>query len=340
MILFAVAIAALAAALTWVMARWRVLIDVPGPRSSHAAPTPRGGGVGIVVASAAGAVALGAGGHLPGLGEPAAIGLMAGSVVVAVAGLADDIRIMSSAFKLAVQALAAAIAVAAGLVVDTLYLPFVGPVELGPAGTVLTMLWFVGLTNAFNFMDGLDGLAGITAALAGAFLALAGLALGQASVSLLALVLAAASLGFLAFNFPPARVFMGDVGSQFLGFAFAGLGVLIARDDPTGTLVLIVPLLLLHFIFDTAFTWARRLARGEKLTAAHRSHLYQLLNQSGFSHRRVTLLHAGLTAAQGLGALLFVAIAPAGRPAVVAAFALVQAIYALYVLRRAGAGAA
>ena len=93
-------------------------------------------------------------------------------------------------------------------------------------------------------------------------------------VAVLSLLLAAASAGFLALNFPPARIFMGDVGSQFLGFAFAALGVLLARSDSTGTIILIVPLLLFHFVFDTAFTVLRRLAAAAKTSRPHIGHIF------------------------------------------------------------------
>jgi UDP-GlcNAc:undecaprenyl-phosphate GlcNAc-1-phosphate transferase len=108
-------------------------------------------------------------------------------------------------------------------------------------------------------------------------------------------VLLAGAAGFLVFNFPPARIFMGDVGSAFLGFTFATLAVIGASLDLGHLSFYIVPLLLFHFIFDTAFTFLRRLSRGEKVHLAHRTHLYQLLNGLGYSHRAVSLFHYGLT---------------------------------------------
>ena len=111
--------------------------------------------------------------------------------------------------------------------------------------------------------------------------------------------MAASAAGFLLFNFPKARLFMGDVGSQFIGFAFAALAVIAAEIDASRTSFLVVPLLFFNFIFDTIFTLLRRALRGEDITQAHRTHLYQLLNRIGWSHVQVSLLHFLMTALQG-----------------------------------------
>jgi UDP-GlcNAc:undecaprenyl-phosphate GlcNAc-1-phosphate transferase len=332
-LLFALLFGGLAAAIAWAMARWAVLVDVPNARSSHVRPTPRGGGLGIFVAFAAGLLVLAAGSEAPMLELPAFIGFAAGAAIMGMAGLADDIRTMSFATKLATSWAASALAIAAGIVITVIYIPGIGPVELGAFGYVLTLLWLVGLTNAFNFMDGLDGLAGGTAVIAAAFLCVVAVLLGEPAVAMLALLLAGTSAGFLALNFPPARIFMGDVGSQFLGFAFAALGVLLAQADTTGTIVLVVPLLLFHFLFDTGFTALRRWKRGENLAAAHRSHLYQLLNRSGLSHRQVAAGHYLMAIVHGLVALWFIGAAPSQRWLVFLVLFAGQAAYAAVSLR-------
>ena len=339
-LLFLLGLAALSAAIAWAMARWRLIVDVPNARSSHVRPTPRGGGLGILIAFGAGLLFAEGGAFLR---DPAFLGVALGAVIAGLAGLADDIRGLSYAMKLGGQAAAAILAIALGAVVETLDLPGLGPVSLGVFGPVLTFFWLVGLTNAYNFMDGLDGLAGGTAMLAGALLAAAALLAGAPGVAALALLLTAASAGFLVLNLPPARIFMGDVGSQFLGFAFAGLGVLLARDDATGTLILVVPLLLFHFLFDTIFTALRRTLNGENPTAAHRGHLYQLLNRAGLSHRCVALTHGALVVLQGLGALWLVGAAPQARWLAFAPFLVLQAAYAATafgLFRRASKGTA
>jgi UDP-GlcNAc:undecaprenyl-phosphate/decaprenyl-phosphate GlcNAc-1-phosphate transferase len=330
-LLIAFACGLLAAAVTWAMARRAVLVDVPNARSSHVRPTPRGGGLGILLAFAVGLVGVRILADLPD--EPRVIGFVTGAILMGIAGLADDIRAMSFATKLVAQIIASALAMVGGLVIGVFYVPGIGAVELGGFGYVVTLLWLIGLTNAFNFMDGLDGLAGGTAAIAGLFLCAVALLLGDPVVGVFSLLLAAASAGFLALNFPPARIFMGDVGSQFLGFAFAALGVLLARSDSTGTIILIVPLLLFHFVFDTAFTVLRRLRRRENLAVAHRSHLYQLLNRSGLSHRHVAGAHYAMAAIHGCVALWFIGAAPSQRWLVFVALLTAQGAYAAVSLR-------
>lgn len=309
------------------MARFRVLVDTPNERSSHKRPTPRGGGIGLVIGALAG-------GAIVAAPAPETMGLAIGAAIAAIAGLADDRKAQGPLVKFGAQFLAAFIAMGSGLVFDRVALPVFGAVELGLAGTAITLLWFVGLTNAYNFMDGLDGLAGATGTVAAIFLGLAALMMGLDGTAKLAFVLAAACFGFLIVNKPPARVFMGDVGSQFLGFAFAGLGVLAARDDPSGLAFWLVPLLLLHFLFDTIFTAARRALAGENVLAAHRTHLYQRLNQAGFAHGRVALFLAAMAAIQGNAALW---LGQAPWPALLAPF-LLQLVYAYWVTGRSRSG--
>ena len=308
------------------MARWRILVDRPNARSSHSLPTPRGGGVGLVAGT------LLAGAWL-GLPVAAASGIAAGAAIAATAGLADDARAQGAYVKFGAQFCAAALAMVGGAVFDVVHVPGIGPVSLGALGVPLTFLWFVGLTNAYNFMDGLDALAAgtglVAAGFAGLFLSLA----GHGESAALAFVLAAACAGFLPLNLPRARIFMGDVGSQFLGFCFAGLGVLAANAEADGRLFWLVPILLMHFMFDTLATALRRAANGENVLAAHRSHLYQRLNQSGVSHGRVAALLAAMATAQGVAAFW---LPTSVHGALLAAFG-VQLVYAAFVLSRAKA---
>jgi UDP-GlcNAc:undecaprenyl-phosphate GlcNAc-1-phosphate transferase len=334
LVAYCAAVAVIAAVVTYAVARLRLFLDQPNARSSHKIAVPRSGGLGIVTASVLGVAVLATIGHPALFREPPFLGALAGGLISAAGGLADDIRARSFRFKLAVQVAAAAVAMASGLVVDRLYVPGIGPVELGIAGPALTFVWMIGLTNAYNFMDGIDGLAGGTAVTAAAFLAFAAVAAGAANEATIACTIAVASLGFLIFNLPPARIFMGDVGSQFLGFVFAALGVLIARTDATGTLALLTPLLLFHFIFDTLVTAARRWWRGEKVTQGHRSHLYQRLAHSGFGHGRTTAVLCAIAAVQGAGALWMVQARVELRPLVFVPALLVQIIYMLAVQRR------
>jgi UDP-N-acetylmuramyl pentapeptide phosphotransferase/UDP-N-acetylglucosamine-1-phosphate transferase len=153
----------------------------------------------------------------------------------------------------------------------------------------------VGLTNAFNFMEGSDGIAGITAAAVAAGIAVAAAACGVGTVAVIAAAFAGASLGFLASNWQPARIFMGDVGSAFCGFLLAVLPLAV-RADVVPEVLPVAALALWPFIFDTSLTLLRRLRAGENIFQAHRSHLYQRLVIAGWSHRAVASLYGGLAA--------------------------------------------
>jgi UDP-N-acetylmuramyl pentapeptide phosphotransferase/UDP-N-acetylglucosamine-1-phosphate transferase len=158
---------------------------------------------------------------------------------------------------------------------------------------VLGVLWIVAFVNAFNFMDGIDGIAGAQALVAGLGWTALGAALGDGAVRALGIVIAGSAAGFLLLNWSPARIFMGDGGSSFLGYLLAG--VPLAAQD---TLGVAVPAFFIvwPFLFDTAVTLVRRAARGENLMQAHRNHLYQRLTQSGWTHARVASLYGGLSA--------------------------------------------
>jgi UDP-GlcNAc:undecaprenyl-phosphate GlcNAc-1-phosphate transferase len=320
-------------ALAAAMARGRFLMDHPNARSSHVDPTPRGGGIGIVVGVIGASLTAWLLSTTPI--EPI-LTVLAGATIVGVAGLADDIRAMRFLVKLAIQLVAALLCVASGPRVETILLPGLGSIELGWMGAVVAVLWLVGLTNAFNFMDGLDGLAGASAMVAGLALGALALLLGASAVGLAAGLVAMAAWGFLVVNRPPARVFMGDVGSQFLGFLFAGLGLVLASGDKTGLTVLIVPLLFFHFLFDTAITLARRWRAGERVTAAHRSHLYQRLQKSGWTHGAVSGLLAAMAAIQGALAYGLARAAEARGLWAFAAALAPQLAYAFFVTRREG----
>ena len=295
--------AAVAAVASWALvgvvrraALRRGVLDVPNERSSHTAPTPRGGGLALAVC-AAGAWALAVAAGAPGR---AVVGLGLPALAVAALGGADDVRPLGAGLRLAVQAAAAAVAVWALGPWPGVAVPGLGVVPLGAAGGVAAGLWVVGLTNVYNFMDGIDGIAGLQAAVAGAAWAAVGALGGGLVAGWTGAAVGGAALGFLVHNWAPARVFMGDVGSAFLGFTFAALALV--GDDPR------VPLAALAFVwpfaFDGGYTLARRLVRGENVFRAHRSHVYQRLVVAGASHRAVAALYgvlAAASAAAGLG---------------------------------------
>ncbi len=157
-------------------------------------------------------------------------------------------------------------------------------------------------------MDGLDGLAAGTAIICGVFLCIISFSQGSNFVYIISYALIAGSAGFFIFNFPRAKLFMGDVGSTTLGFIFASLAVIGASSDQGHLSLFIVPLLLLSFIYDASFTFIRRLLKGENVFQAHKTHLYQLLNQLGFSHVKVSCLYFIFAIFHGFGAFWILSI--------------------------------
>lgn len=312
------------------------VLDVPNDRSSHDRPIPRIGGVAVVTAYMLGLAALYAFDGAAFDGASYLIVFVAASLGIAAVGLLDDLgRLSAAKTKFAAQFAAAVVLVLAGVSFRSVSIPVLGPVDLGVWGGVLTVFWLVALTNSVNFMDGLNGLAGGTALVAAIFLGAVTLGQGASLVPLLSFVLVPAILGFLVFNFPRASLFMGDVGSQFIGFVFAALAVVAAEHDAVRTSLLVVPLLYFHFIFDTFFTFMRRLFAGENVTRAHRSHLYQLLNRSGYGHVAVSGLHIGMTVLQGIGALVMVRLDADSRLLVFLPFLALETVYAVVVMRMA-----
>lgn len=331
---FAVSIVVLAALFTLGMIRWVRVMDIPNARSSHARPIPRSGGLAVVSAIAVGMLVYQTIGQESLLPLSVALRFMAALGLIFVVSVIDDVKALGVRSKLTTQVVAALVVVSSGLHVRTLDVPWLGAVDLGLIGAVLTLVWLVALTNAFNFMDGLDGLAGTQAVVAGLFLSGIALAEGSHFVFVFAYITAAACLGFLVFNRPPARIFMGDTGSQFLGFTFGLLGVMANQFDRGEVTVMVVPVLFFSFLWDTAFTLIRRRLAGDPLVA-HRTHLYQLMNRSGLSHARVTLIYGGLAVVQGVAAVIMVHLPGATRLLVFPALIVLMAVISAIVVRRA-----
>jgi UDP-N-acetylmuramyl pentapeptide phosphotransferase/UDP-N-acetylglucosamine-1-phosphate transferase len=268
----------------------RGTIDVPNTRSIHTQPTPLGGGLAIVVVTLAAAA-------IVSILHPDSacqiFGAVLPAVVVAAVSWIDDMRSVAKRIRFAVHLGCAIAAVAVLGPVRQVSLGSFGSLDFGAAAWPLTVFWIVGLTNAFNFMDGIDGIAGITAAVAGAALAAVAAVFASPAVGGVAAAFAAASGGFLAQNWQPARIFMGDVGSAFCGFLLAVLPLALpAAAVPTA--VAVAAAALWPFIFDTGLTIMRRGLRRENIFQAHRSHLYQRLVIAGWSHRAVASLYGAL----------------------------------------------
>lgn len=279
------------------------LMDVPNERSLHTRITPRGGGLVVVLAVLGGLT----GAAFWRAAPPAPVAAYAAAaLLVAAIGWRDDIRSVSPGRRLLTHLLAAAAAVGVWGSFDTISVPGAGEWAV-PAAVAFcaTLIWLVGLLNAYNFMDGIDGLAAGQAVVAGVmWVLLCGAAAPLATAT--ATLIAGASLGFLVHNWSPARIFMGDAGSGFLGFSFALLP-LVAYDAlgdarlPVAGVLVVAP-----FLFDTTLTFLRRLTRRENVVEAHRTHLYQRLVTSGWSHPAVAVLYLCLAIVSGGAAVLWV----------------------------------
>jgi len=276
----------------------RELLDQPNPRGSHLRPTPRGGGLAIAVVILGG-TALAAG--LGWIGADVGLAVVGGGALVAAIGWVDDQRSLKPLLRAVVHCLAAA---------WSLYwlggLPFLGTGEtrlaLGLVGSLFGIIGVVWIINLYNFMDGIDGLAAGEAVLVAGIGCTFLLADGRRDLAIIALLTVGASGGFLVWNWAPAKIFMGDVGSGLLGFIFATLAV---GSENAGSFPLLGWLLLLGaFVFDATVTLLRRLLAQDRWYEAHRSHAYQRAVQAGWGHREVTSVVLGLTA--GLGVLAWV----------------------------------
>jgi UDP-N-acetylmuramyl pentapeptide phosphotransferase/UDP-N-acetylglucosamine-1-phosphate transferase len=288
----------LTAALVRYRGRWAIL-DHPNARSLHVEPRPRSGGIAIVLGLAVGAALL------SWTTRDGAWWLALPVLLVAVVSLIDDIRGLPVYARLAVHG-AAAIAIVLGghLSLYRVHFPFWELVLPEWAALAASILYLVWMLNLYNFMDGIDGLAGGMAVLGfGAFAALGWIAAAP-GFALLSLCIAVASLGFLIFNFPPARIFMGDVGAGTLGFL---AGVFTLWGARAGIFPFWVGVLAFSpFIVDASWTLVRRLATGQKPWQAHRVHAYQRLVQAGWSHRRTTVCEYGVMIMCELSAILVI----------------------------------
>ncbi|GGK10625.1 MraY family glycosyltransferase [Pseudomonas matsuisoli] len=274
--------------LTWALRRYalsRSLMDIPNARSSHSVPTPRGGGVAIVLSYLAAIVVLS---YLGDVWLDVGIALFGAGLAIAVLGFLDDHGHIAARWRL-LGHFAAAFWVLFWLDGMPPLVLFGVPVELGWLGYLFGALYLVWLLNLYNFMDGIDGIASVEAicVCAGGVLLVASSWVGDGTALLLPLALGAAVAGFLIWNFPPAKIFMGDAGSGFLGIMLGALSLQAASVNPQWFWSWLI--LLGVFIVDATFTLGRRLLRGDKVYEAHRSHAYQYASRRYGRHLPVTL---------------------------------------------------
>jgi Fuc2NAc and GlcNAc transferase len=260
------------------MLRKSGVLDIPNARSSHLAPTPRGGGIGIVAGLAGGLVVA----SLLGF-RPPGLELLLGIALIAAIGFIDDrFGGLSVSLRLIAQFAAAGLVIWRAGPLDRFPLPQPFNFELSLFAIPLSLVWIVGVLNLYNFLDGIDGFAGLQGVVAGLGIAV----WGQGDVAAIGLALAGACAGFLPHNWHPAKIFMGDVGSGTIGFVLAAMpfqSVPALRGDG----VFVVAMCLWFFLSDGVFTILRRLTHGQRVWEAHRSHLYQRLVQAGLSHDRI-----------------------------------------------------
>lgn len=295
------------------------LLDVPNERSSHETPTPKGGGLIVVTVCLLLYIVAATVGN-----STIRWSYIVGAVLIAVVSWLDDVYDLSAFIRLIVHGIAAVVVILGCGAITTIYVPIVGsPIELGWIGQVITFVWIVWLINAYNFMDGIDGIAGIQAVVAGIAWAVCGYLVEDNTLYLFGGVIAFSSLGFLVHNWPPASIFLGDVGSAFLGFTFACMPLLFGSTGSVAASWLAVATLAFTWIFvvDAVLTFIRRSLKGEKVWIAHRQHLYQQLVIGGWSHGSVSLLYG--TVGSLVAAAFFTAFAFRGNWEALLVFVLV-----------------
>jgi UDP-GlcNAc:undecaprenyl-phosphate GlcNAc-1-phosphate transferase len=318
--------------------------DLPNGRKVHTSPLPRLGGAGMYAAVLASIVAVTALFPLAGGGEAFGFSreflfVQAGFLVIFATGLIDDFRNLAAPLKFFLQVAAGVLVTLGGFTIDALALPGLSALHLGWAAWPITVLWLVSLSNAMNLVDGVDGFAGAIAAMAALALGASAFIHGRYGAALLAVCLLGAVAGFLLFNFPPARIFMGDSGSLLLGFMLATLPLLRGSNQPDGATLFLdlaatVAVLALP-VLDTLTAIARRLHAGQPIHRADKLHLHHKLQALGLSDR--TLFLIALASGVLLGAMAFAAVLVGGLTAWGLLLAAATVLCVLYIVMRRAA---
>ncbi|HHV41498.1 MAG TPA: undecaprenyl/decaprenyl-phosphate alpha-N-acetylglucosaminyl 1-phosphate transferase [Clostridiaceae bacterium] len=277
---------------------WKIgAVDVPNDeRRVHTKPIPRIGGLAIYVAFIITLL----------ITVPLnrnTIGILIGSTIIVILGIFDDLYNLSPKIKLIGQIAAAVILVCFGIKVEWVTNPFGGMFYLGKLSVPITIFWVVGITNTLNFIDGLDGLAAGISSIASFTLMVMALCEGLGSVVILTAALAGGALGFLPYNFNPAKIFMGDTGAMFLGFTLAAISVVGAVKSAT-VIALVVPILALGLpIMDTTFAILRRFVNGYPIMQADKDHLHHRLLAIGLTQKQTVLIMYSISAVFGMSAI-------------------------------------
>lgn len=297
-LLFAISLIA-ALVLTPAVKRFAITIgatDKPNERKVHQKLMPRMGGLAIYMSFVIGMLIM-----MPN--HEYFWPIMIGATIITLTGMFDDLYELSAKVKLLGQTIAAVVVVANGIYVEFINLPFGYVLELGMLGIPLTLLWIVGITNAINLIDGLDGLAAGVSAIVLMTITTIAFMDGNLFIVGIGSVLLASTLGFLVYNFHPAKIFMGDTGSLFLGFMLSVISLLGFKSVTVFSLI--VPLVILAVpISDTLFAIIRRLVNKQPLSAPDKSHLHHCLLRQGLSHRGTVLMIYGISGFFAISAVM------------------------------------
>lgn len=291
--------------------KWNI-VDLPNYRKIHTEITPRFGGIAIFIGSMLGLLYL-----LPSNEHMFAI--VSGAFVIVITGALDDRYDIRPIVKLTGQFIAASFLVSSGLIIEQVTLPFLGKIDLGFISVLVTVFWVIGITNAINLIDGLDGLATGVSTIALISILTMAIIDAQIIVVYFSTVLIGANLGFLYHNYYPAKIYMGDTGSNFLGYMIAVISML-GLFKNVALLSFLIPIIILAVpIFDTLFAIIRRMRNNESIMVADNKHVHYQLLRIGLSHRMSVLIMYVFSALFGGLAILF-SLAPFKLSIVIALF--------------------
>ncbi|MBI2914333.1 MAG: undecaprenyl/decaprenyl-phosphate alpha-N-acetylglucosaminyl 1-phosphate transferase [Firmicutes bacterium] len=306
------------------------LVDRPNERRINLQPVPTGGGLALIAGFGAAALSLGR--HEQGFA-----GIMLASVAIVLVGLVDDLYDLPPWLKLGGQVGAALLLAYTGTRIEFITNPLGGMIYLGGFSVLVTVLWVVSVTNMINLIDGLDGLAAGVSAIACVPLLVVALGKGQFGAALLTVALLGSALGFLRHNFHPARIFMGDTGSMFLGFSLAAITTGGALKG-AAAIALTVPLVALGVpAFDVVFAVIRRFRSGVPVYVADRGHIHHRLLELGLSHRQAVLAMYAVSSLLGIGAIVMTLVGPEKGALLLGLIAL-GSLFSAYRLGLAGGG--
>lgn len=274
-------------------------VDYPGERRVHSKAMPRIGGLSIILAFTVSFLIIAQFVEISYL-------LLIAALIIGLVGFLDDLYQLSPKLKLFGQSIAVVVVIFSGVTVNVLSIPFSDQIYIVPTwlSISITFLWIIGITNAVNLIDGLDGLAGGVSVIAGATILFLAVLMGNYTVILLSIALIGSTLGFLYYNFHPAKIFMGDSGALFLGFILAIISLMGFKQATTVSLI--IPFIILGVpITDTLIAIVRRLLNKTSVTAADKNHLHHKLLEFGYSHRQTVLFIYGIALLFGFTAISF-----------------------------------